>query len=380
MIKILRSTLFWFHLVLGCVGGIIILLMSITGVLLTYERQMLAWLDRGSHQIKAAPDARPLPIETILDQLKPDAATTLTVRSSRQEPIEVNQGKKGVIYVDPYSGAVLGTPSKQGREFFQKLRGWHRWLAWEGDWRAWGKAITGACTLAFLGIALSGLYLWLQTRPIFWFRRGLSGKARDFNWHNAIGIWSAVPLIFIILSALPISYPWANQLIYQVTGTTMPANNAAPQPKGEPNPAGFNRMLAAAATQPGWQSISFRVSPGEEPISFTVDAGDGGQPQLKSTLRLDRQTAAVVSKETFSDFNLGRQIRSYSRFLHTGESLGLFGQTLAGLASAGAVVLVWTGIALSLRRFSSWRKRKTSRDVQSSPAQPQPYASAATQQ
>ncbi len=38
------------------------------------------------------------------------------------------------------------------------------------------------------------------------------------------------------------------------------------------------------------------------------------------------------------------------RFAHTGEVLGLPGQTIAGVATAGSVVLVWTGIALALRR------------------------------
>ena len=42
------------------------------------------------------------------------------------------------------------------------------------------------------------------------------------------------------------------------------------------------------------------------------------------------------------------------RFAHTGEVLGIPGQTVAGLVSAGGVVLVWTGIALALRRFLAW--------------------------
>ena len=45
------------------------------------------------------------------------------------------------------------------------------------------------------------------------------------------------------------------------------------------------------------------------------------------------------------------------RFAHTGEVLGLTGQTVAGLVSAGAVVMVWTGLALSWRRFRAWVTR-----------------------
>jgi len=46
------------------------------------------------------------------------------------------------------------------------------------------------------------------------------------------------------------------------------------------------------------------------------------------------------------------------RFAHTGEVLGLPGQTVAGLVSLGAAVLVWTGLALAWRRFRAWRGRR----------------------
>ena len=46
----LRSVLFWLHLACGVVAGVVILIMSVTGVLLTYQRQITAWADtRGYH-------------------------------------------------------------------------------------------------------------------------------------------------------------------------------------------------------------------------------------------------------------------------------------------------------------------------------------------
>jgi uncharacterized iron-regulated membrane protein len=49
------------------------------------------------------------------------------------------------------------------------------------------------------------------------------------------------------------------------------------------------------------------------------------------------------------------------RFIHTGEVAGIPGQTIAGIASAGAAVLVYTGLALSWRRFRAWLARRRSR-------------------
>ena len=90
-----------------------------------------------------------------------------------------------------------------------------------------GKAITGACNTAFLVLAVSGIYLWWPRRwsveslkAIVLFRGGLAGKARDWNWHNVIGIWSAPVLIVLTASGMVISYRWASDLVYRAAGST----------------------------------------------------------------------------------------------------------------------------------------------------------------
>ncbi|MGI9206149.1 MAG: PepSY domain-containing protein, partial [Woeseiaceae bacterium] len=54
-----------------------------------------------------------------------------------------------------------------------------------------------------------------------------------------------------------------------------------------------------------------------------------------------------------ADRSPGRQARSWIRFLHTGEALGFFGQTIAGLVSLTSLFMVWTGFALAWRRLVS---------------------------
>jgi uncharacterized iron-regulated membrane protein len=82
------------------------------------------------------------------------------------------------------------------------------------------------------------------------------------------------------------------------------------------------------------------------PVVFTIDTGDGGQPQKRATLTLDRTTAATIRWETFADNNAGRRLRSWSRFVHTGEAFGVAGHARRRRL-LGGVVLVWTGIALA---------------------------------
>ena len=203
------------------------------------------------------------------------------------------------------------------------------------------------------------------------------GKARDFNWHNVVGIWSAVPLAIVVATAMPISFPWANALVYRIVGETPPAAPAAPRPTGasaSPREAserptrkvhadGLDRLWAKAAQQvPDWQSINLRLSTSADaPAVFAIDRGNGGQPQLRSTLTLDAASGEVVRWEPFESQSTGRRLRSWTRFTHTGEYYGLLGQTIAGLVSAGGVLLVYTGLSLALRRLFGWNSRRRSR-------------------
>ena len=74
----------------------------------------------------------------------------------------------------------------------------------------------------------------------------------------------------------------------------------------------------------------------------------------------DPFTGRILREERWADLSPGRKARVWMRFLHTGEALGAGGQLVAGIASLGAAVLVWTGLALALRRLArSWRPRAT---------------------
>ena len=370
--KTLRLLIFWMHLIAGVAAGVVVLIMSITGVALTYEKQMLEWADRGAWTAPSPADARHLPPETLLAKAaaaQPGLAPTgVTLRANAAAPATVTlQGNKSLL-INPYTGTIIGEPPAGLRSFFRTMTVWHRYLALAGASRSTGKAITGAANLAFLFIVLSGIYLWfprvwswLQFKNVLWFRRGLPAKGRDFNWHNVIGFWSAVPLAVVVAGAVPISYPWASNLVYRLAGDR-PPTAAAPPAAATPEPvsaSGLNAAWSRAQAQvPAWRTMTVRLSADSRPLALTVDQGYGGQPQKRETLTIDRATVDIAKAETFADLSPGRRARSWLRFAHTGEFYGLAGQTLAGIVSAGGVVLVYTGLALACRRFMSWLRRR----------------------
>ena len=66
----LRKIIFWLHLCAGVFAGIVVLIMSITGVALTYQKQMTEWADRSYWPSPPAPGAQVLPLETLIHNVR----------------------------------------------------------------------------------------------------------------------------------------------------------------------------------------------------------------------------------------------------------------------------------------------------------------------
>jgi uncharacterized iron-regulated membrane protein len=375
--KKFRKIIFWCHLPVGVIAGVVILIMCVTGVLLSYEKQITSWADtRGYRAAPPAAGAQHLPIETLLAKARETrgtAPTAITLKADPEAPAELAFGRETTVFANPYTGELHGEGSQKTRAFFRSVTEWHRWLGAKGDNRNVARAITGACNIGFLFLVMSGFYLWWPrnwnlkaVRNVTWFRRGLPSKARDFNWHNVIGFWSAVPLFIVVLSAVVISYTWAGNLVYRIVGETPPAPRTAPpaaprDSAAQPTFENLNSAWSRAEQQVSdWKSISLQL-PGaaSAALTFNIDSGNAGQPQKRAQLVLDRVTGNVVRWEPFSSYTRGRQLRSILRFAHTGEVAGITGQTIAGLVSAGGAVLVVTGLALAIRRFRAWLAKRS---------------------
>jgi uncharacterized iron-regulated membrane protein len=375
--KRLRKIIFWCHLPVGVTAGLVILIMCVTGVLLAYEKQITSWADtRGYRSAPPSAETRHLPVETLIAKAREARGanpSAVTLKSDPAAPAEIAFGRETTLFVNPYSGQVLGEGSQRVRSFFRGVTDWHRWLGAKGDNRNVARAITGACNLGFLFLVTSGFYLWWPrnwnlkaVRNVTWFRRGLPAKARDFNWHNTIGFWCAPALFVIVISAVVISYTWAGNLVYRIAGEAPPApraNQPTPNTPSADTPTALNNAWSIAEQQvTDWRSISLQLpTSAAAPLSFNIDSGTGGQPQKRAQLVLDRNTGAVTRWEPFSSYTRGRQLRSILRFTHTGEVLGIAGQTIAGIVSFGGGVLAFTGLALAFRRFYAWVSKRAAK-------------------
>ncbi|NNF25997.1 MAG: PepSY domain-containing protein [Gemmatimonadetes bacterium] len=391
----MRKVLFWTHLAAGLAAGGVILMMSATGAVLTYEAQWVRWAE---NRMAVAPRDDGL---LDLDEIRARAAEAgvahfesfipmrVTLRPGAGAPVRVSGGLSERVYLDPYEGRLLGTGFPRLEGFLESARGWHRWFNLEGAGRRRGRAWTGAANLIFLFMLCSGPLLWIpRTRTwthfkqILFFSRGLSPRARDFNWHNVLGIWLALPLLVIAASASVTSYAWAGDIVAwaagEAPGTPPPARVSAERPGAEPSGADSrgsslrDAVLAAADRSgggrvPPWREIDVTLpSVGDSTVSALVYRGGPGQPHLQETLTLDVRTGQVLERVGYENQPRARRYRSLVRYAHTGEFWGLMGQTVAGVASFAAVLLGITGISLALRRLGASLRRRRPRGYQAS--------------
>ena len=392
----IRKLFFWLHLAAGVVASVIILSMAFTGSIMAFQRQIIALSERSLRSSPPSWEALPLDLETLVTKVRAAESnavpTGVTLRSEPEAPAAISFGRDKTLIVDVYTGKVIGDTATATRGFFKSIVGWHRWLGQEGPGRDVGKAITGAGNLAFLFLVLSGLVLWfprLWTKPavraVTMLNGKLSGKARDWNWHNVVGFWTAVPLIVVILTGTIMSYQWANALLFRATGTEPPAPRPVPVatspgragsdrrqlngPRQESGPkeiriAGVNEVWAVAAKKvAGWQTLSLRFPnhPGE-PLTFVIDQGNGARPDLRATLTLDADTGGEVRWQPYASQTAGQRARAWARWIHTGEAGGIVGQAAAFLVTIATMVLIWTGLAMTWRRF--FGKRNPSVPIQ----------------
>jgi uncharacterized iron-regulated membrane protein len=380
----LRKVLFWTHLIAGLSISLPIFVLCLTGFLMTYQRQMETWMDfRNVKSHRPAPDAQTLDVEGLIRKIHeargmdPEA---ITVFSDNALPVEVQLGGKPplVLYVDAYSGTILGEPSAKIRLVFRKIMAWHLALGVSGAPHERFRALVNATNMAALLLVVFGVILWIprrwtwqHLRPIVMFRSGVSGRARDFNWHNVIGIWSAVPLLITVWTGMALSYRWARQSTERVIDaanqewlerhaagqTAFVAEFATPEnAPAETPPASLSSLLSRAKAQtPGWKAIKMLVPVRDSKrVYFTIDMSGDGIRRI-SALGLDRGGRVV----SFVPAGTGWfSSTTFIRYGHTGEAWGVAGQTIAGAASLGGAVMVWTGLALSVRRLRSWFCRK----------------------
>ena len=380
-----------------------LVLTGLTGSLIAFQPELDAWLNPQLFQARTAGDALSLDdlaraVETadprvaasfIVPPLEPGRTALVTV-VARAEP-----GTGGVIpvgynqvFVDPVSGAILGTREYGAWRFdrahlmpFIVLL--HYSLHLPGKWGDW---LLGGVAIAWLLDSFVGFWLtlparrasarpgsswWSRWKPAWLVKRGAGTVRLNLDLHRAGGLWLWGLLLVLALTSIAMNL--RHEVFQPVVQWFAPVS---PEPfKSLPE-----RPLAADAARLDWQQATqaarahlpapsrnwplYGVYHAKELGAFAVTFFEPGGRNTAWRLGEERVfvhagTGALLLRHGYGDGTAGDKFLAWQYPLHSGQIAGLPGRILvcaAGLAVAGLSI---TGVVIwaSKRRARRFHRR-----------------------
>ena len=122
-------------------------MMAVTGVLLTYERQTIEWLNGDYRSAPPAADAKPLAPEALVQAVVSAEKRAPTALTWHADPFGARLsflGRERTLFIDAFGGNMIGEPSPVAKNFFRTVTSVHRWFGAEGENRAAARAVTAS--------------------------------------------------------------------------------------------------------------------------------------------------------------------------------------------------------------------------------------------
>lgn len=378
-----------------------LIVLAITGTIYCFQPQIEPLLY--AKLLRVAPEDHNLSAQALLDKARTAApagavATTYTVATRADASAEfifrLPSGNSESLYLNPYSGEVLGSLSVEDR-FMKQVRMLHRALLLGKP----GELLMELAACWTLVMIVTGLAMWwprLRLSGVAAFRMGPATGRRGW-WkevHLVLGSWLAVGAIAFVLSGLPWTASWGKQFKALATAASLgrpDANGAghahgpAAAPKTSPGSHAshdhpMQTVEALPLTDVPWATGLSTVptgSMGKTPVSLdhvlaTMRANGAvagcqialpaaskavytvscfpSDPKGERTLHIDQYNGAVVKDIRYVDYGAVAKAISYGTSLHMGRYFGVANQILCAAISLGLMGLAATGFIMWIRR------------------------------
>jgi uncharacterized iron-regulated membrane protein len=368
------SLIYRWHLLVGLLVSPVLLVVSITGAIFAFAPQLQRVADEGMMH-PACELCQRLPYQQLFDQVAtkfPDKKLTAVAVEGRGYSVQFsyfdNDGMS-LIFVDPYSGAVLAHRKSPGGamapvlELHSSLFGG---LA--------GRLLVELSTGWLLITVWLGLLLWWPSRKKLgggWFPR-LSKAGRSFwrDIHAVVGFW-LIPLCLLFVLT--------GSFFTMVAGKTMLATTFAlggapsalsPGPGVELLADSPRLSVDVFIDQHNLQSGSdqfFLLLPFSPNGNVQVSNDMGRHPWLFSKTWFHPQSGEVLQQISWSQLDFSSKVFGLMYPLHTGKIAGLPTQIIAAVGSLLISMLSLSGL------WIWWKRRKAgSLSLPEKPSQAKP--------
>ena len=349
----------------------VIAITCFSGAMLIFEKEITRMVQSDYYYVEEV-KGEPLPLDELIARVEPTledgrriTGVTITDDPERSYQVNLNEPKRAALFVDQYTGEVLGEPGRL--EFFQDMFRLHRWLMDERpeDEGAvfWGKMIVGTSTLLMVIIILTGIVLWwpktlkaLKHRSKIALRKGWHRFWYDL--HVAGGIYATLLLLAMALTGLTWSFEWYNKGFYKALGVDI-----------EESSGGKNSGKSSAKSRVGakgnadnpyihWTDVVAEVeSRHGEFAEMTISKGevkvknhDYGNQRAKDTYKFDSATGEILAVELYADKEYDSKVKGWVYSVHVGSWGGIVTRIMWFLAAMLGATLPLTGYYLWIRR------------------------------
>ena len=377
----INNIITWLHLWLGLVSGIIVVIVSITGCLFSFQEEITNFTRKDILFIQPPQkDAAALSITELKNKAAKvlGAAQPITYITTYPNPkrawefmsyVPGNQDALtygGLIktyksvFLNPYTGAVTGTVDYK-KDFFMIVKGIH-WSLYLND--SIGQRIVGWGTLLFVVILITGIIMWWPKR---WNKRTIKDsftvrwkaklKRLNYDLHNVLGFYTFIIALILGLTGLVYAFQWFNKAVY-ATATLSTEPMSYPSFSSDTNsvsvieaPLDYG-LAAIKKTYPNAKRYTVN------PILSKADAitatayGHEGTYYDANSLYFDQATGKRLGDREFKKLNLGEKIIAANYDVHVGAIGGLPGKIIAFLVSLVSASLPITGF------YIWWAKQK----------------------
>lgn len=390
-----RSVWRW-HFYAGLIVAPFMLILSVTGAIYLFNDEINDALHAEKRIVP--PHETTLPLSRLVAAAEASAPGGKATRidtweafdRSAQVFVTAGDGTDLRVFVDPGTGAALGSYVYERTlvGFADRFHG-SLMLGKLGD----GIVELAACWGVVL--LVTGLYLWWP-RGVRGFAEALTprlrAKGRPFwkSLHAATGAWTALVILFLILTGLPWANVWGTLLragadaagvgyptshrnhgaapastMKQATGEAPWTLENAPMPTSEDHAAHHG---GEASVSPGAAARPIGVDRAADvlaaagmthPYRLSLPSGPTGvysaytypdRPQGQRTAQIDQYSGRVVSDVGFADYGPVAKAVELGVQLHMGNYFGLANQIVMLLACVGAAALSVTGPIMWWRR------------------------------
>ncbi|MVN21368.1 PepSY-associated TM helix domain-containing protein [Mucilaginibacter arboris] len=271
------------------------------------------------------------------------------------------------VFVNPYNGEVIDQFNRR-KSFFFSVEMFHRFLL--AGKNSIGNKIVSFSTLFFLFILITGVILWwpknkkiMKQRLQYKWTGGWKRLTHDL--HIVTGFYTSVFLLVIVSCGLIMTFPWANKLLFTLTGSTF--SQEQPKQPASVYQAGLKPLtidqIAASNTREIENTASYTIrAPRDSSGTFALNVLPKGAVETASdTYFIDQYSGKTISVQKFADKSAGQRARAFVKPIHTGSVYGLPTKIISFIVCLLSLIFPVTGVMM-------WLNRIKKRPVKKAPA------------